>query len=162
MAFVLFLCKCKTGFQVKDRYEKLYSSYTPRVSSSFSLVYNQEVNLPEENAIVVTKLEKEETIPPTSAAVVVTTTESTTTVETVEERAETVETVETATESTTTVETATESPIQTEKVATEGEEESNLDSLERQDSNVNIAMARVRMPTYDNSLSWDHMSSLYA
>ena len=147
MAFVLFLCKCKTGFQVKDRYEKLYSSYTPRISSSFSLVYNQEVNLPEENAIVVTKLEKEETIPPTSAAIVIGTTESTTTVE-----------------------TATESPIQTEKVATEGEEvevveeeeESNLDSLERQDSNVNIAMARVRMPTYDNSLSWDHMSSLYA
>ena len=159
MAFVLFLCKCKTGFQVKDRYEKLYSSYTSRVSSSFSLVYNQEVNLPEENAIVVTKLEKEETIPPTSAAVVVTTTESTTTVAAATESAAI---VIGTTESTTTVETATESPIQTEKVATEGEEESNLDSLERQDSNVNIAMARVRMPTYDNSLSWDHMSSLYA
>ena len=86
--------------------------------------------------MIVTMLEEKETHSPTSASTVVATISS---------------------------------AIQTEKVVSVNE----VDKVETVETskpnnkiirgyNVNIAMDRVSMPSYNNSLSWDHMSSLYA
>ena len=135
MAFVLFQRRWKTVFQVINRSVKLYSENSLRVSFVSPQFYQQEAKIPEDKPILAIRKESKETPPSISVATVL---------------------------------EATKNIIQMEKVIQVDEvekvevRETNNPSLQiHYRYNVNSAMDYVPMPSYNNSLTWDHMSSLY-